>query len=98
MSYIIYLNFSYVKLRATVGRFMTRPLGAPTGGETVPCLTNHPFDRLASLEQLEFAGWDPIPDNAYEAAKKAGVLEEKLLDAIRPRLEAIKPMPAVFDT
>jgi myo-inositol-1-phosphate synthase len=56
------------------------------------------FVPLAGLDQLEFAGWDPIPDNAYEAAKKAGVLEEKLLDAIRPRLEAIKPMPAVFDT
>jgi myo-inositol-1-phosphate synthase len=53
---------------------------------------------LATLDQLEFAGWDPIPDNAYEAAKKAGVLEEKLLDQIRHRLEPIKPMPAVFDT
>ncbi len=56
------------------------------------------FVPLADLEQLVFAGWDPIPDNAYEAAKKAGVLEEKLLEAIRPRLEGIKPMPAVFDT
>ena len=56
------------------------------------------FVPIASLEQLEFAGWDPIPDNAYEAARKAGVLEEKLLDQIRHRLEPIKPMPAVFDT
>jgi len=56
------------------------------------------FVPLASLEQLEFAGWDPIPDNCYEAATKAGVLEEKLLDKLRHRLEAIKPMPAVFDT
>ena len=53
---------------------------------------------LASLEQLVFAGWDPIADNAFEAAKKAGVLEEKLVDALRPRLEPIKPMSAVFDT
>ena len=56
------------------------------------------FVPLAELDQLEFAGWDPIPDNVYEAARKAGVLEEKLLDQIRHRLEPIKPMPAVFDT
>src|SRR5262245_6838039 len=56
------------------------------------------FVPLADLNQLVFAGWDPIPDNAYEAAKKAGVLEEKLIEALRPRLEPIKPMPAVFDT
>jgi myo-inositol-1-phosphate synthase len=56
------------------------------------------FIPLAGLDQLEFAGWDPIPDNAYEAARKAGVLEEKLLDQIRHRLEPIKPMTAVFDT
>jgi myo-inositol-1-phosphate synthase len=56
------------------------------------------FVPIADLQQLVFAGWDPIPDNAYEAARKAGVLEEKLVEALRPRLEAIKPMPAVFDT
>jgi myo-inositol-1-phosphate synthase len=56
------------------------------------------FVPLAELTQLEFAGWDPISDNVYEAARKAGVLEEKLLDQIRDRLEPIKPMPAVFDT
>ncbi len=62
----------------------------------VPMLKD--FVPLASTSQLVFGGWDPIPDNAYEAAKKAGVLEEKLLDALRPRLEPIKPMAAVFDT
>src|SRR6267378_7927848 len=56
------------------------------------------FVPLAELSQLEFAGWDPIPDNAYEAARRAGVLEEKLLEQIRHRLEPIKPMPAVFST
>src|SRR5262249_59749143 len=33
----------------------------------------------------------------YEAAKTAGVLERELLDQIKPELEAITPMPAVFD-
>ncbi|HET6348193.1 MAG TPA: inositol-3-phosphate synthase [Candidatus Krumholzibacteria bacterium] len=56
------------------------------------------FVPLAQLSQLEFAGWDPIPDNVYEAARKAGVLEKDLLEQIRHRLEPIKPMPAVFST
>ena len=33
------------------------------------------FVPLAGLEHLVFGGWDIFPDNAYEAAKKAGVLE-----------------------
>src|SRR3990167_2276981 len=32
------------------------------------------FVPIAPLDQLVFLSWDPIPDNAYEAAKKAGVL------------------------
>ncbi len=56
------------------------------------------FIPLANLDQIEFAGWDPIPDNAYEAARKAGVLEKDLLLQIRDRLESIVPMKAVFDS
>jgi myo-inositol-1-phosphate synthase len=56
------------------------------------------FIPLASLDQIEFAGWDPIPDNAYQAALKAGVLEKELLNQVRDRLESIVPMPAVFDS
>jgi len=55
------------------------------------------FIPLAALEQIEFAGWDPMPDNAYQAALKAGVLEKELINQLRDRLEAITPMPAVFD-
>jgi len=55
------------------------------------------FVPLASLGDVVFGGWDIFEDNSYEAAKTAGVLEEDLLNAIRPELEAIKPMPAVFD-
>jgi myo-inositol-1-phosphate synthase len=55
------------------------------------------FVPLADLADLEFAGWDPIADNAYEAAMKAGVLEKDLLAQVREELEAIQPMPAVFD-
>jgi myo-inositol-1-phosphate synthase len=52
---------------------------------------------LAKLEDLVFGGWDPIPDNALVAARKAGVLQDKHIDPIADFLEAIKPMPAVFD-
>jgi myo-inositol-1-phosphate synthase len=52
---------------------------------------------LASLDQVVFGGWDIFEENSYEAARTAGVLEPSLLDQIKPELEAIKPMPAVFD-
>ena len=55
------------------------------------------FVPLASLEDVVFGGWDIFEDNAYEAAKTAGVLDKELLEQIRPELEAIKPMSAVFD-
>jgi myo-inositol-1-phosphate synthase len=61
---------------------------SPRIGEFVP---------LATLDQLEFAGWDVYRDNAYEAARKAGVLHNEHLAAVRPFLEKITPWPAVFD-
>ncbi len=55
------------------------------------------FIPLADLNSLVFGGWDIFPDNAFESASKAKVLEKELIEQIRPELEAIKPMPAVFD-
>jgi len=55
------------------------------------------FVPLAELSDLVFGTWDLFEDNAYVAAKKAGVLSDKDLEAARPALEKIKPMPAVFD-
>ncbi len=55
------------------------------------------FIGLADMRNLVFGGWDIFEDNAYEAAKKAGVLEKDLLNQLRPELEAIRPMKAVFD-
>ena len=54
------------------------------------------FVPLASLENLVFGGWDPIPDDAYAAARRAGVLTPEDLSGIREELTAINPMPAVF--
>jgi myo-inositol-1-phosphate synthase len=55
------------------------------------------FVPLAGLDDLVFGAWDPFADDAYTAAKKAGVLEERDLEPIRDFLSAIKPMPAVFE-
>jgi len=55
------------------------------------------FVPLTKLKDLTFGGWDIFKDNMYEAAIHAGVLEKSLLEKIRPELESIEPMPAVFD-
>ena len=55
------------------------------------------FVPLAGPGDLVFGGWDAFPDDAYEAAKVAGVLEKDHLGAVREELEEIEPFPAVFD-
>jgi myo-inositol-1-phosphate synthase len=55
------------------------------------------FVPLAELRDLVFGAWDPIPDDAYTAAKKAGVLEPPHLEPIADFLKGITPMPAAFD-
>jgi myo-inositol-1-phosphate synthase len=55
------------------------------------------FVPLDGLEDLVFGGWDAFPDDAYEAATVAGVLEKEHLGAVRDNLKAIEPFPAVFD-
>ncbi len=55
------------------------------------------FVPLAGLDELVFGGWDIFEDNMYESAVHAKVLDKTLLDQIRPELEAIQPMKAVFD-
>ena len=69
-------------------------LGKRTEGRS-PLLKD--FVPLASLDDVVFGGWDIFEDDAYDAAKTAGVLDKDLLEQIRPELEAIKPMSAVFD-
>jgi myo-inositol-1-phosphate synthase len=84
-------------------------LGAPVGSLTqlgtvrlgkrtdnrVPKIKD--FVPLAGLNQLVFGGWDIFEDNAYEAAANARVLEPELLRKVKPSLQKIKPMKAVFD-
>jgi myo-inositol-1-phosphate synthase len=52
---------------------------------------------LTRLEDVVFGGWDIYEDDAYEAARKAGVLNREHLDALKPFLKTVRPWPAVFD-
>ena len=54
------------------------------------------FIPLAGIGDLVFGGWDIYNDNCFESAVKAGVLEKTLLDSVRPEIEKVKPMKAVF--
>lgn len=88
-----------------VKRGMAKPIGSYTqmGQVRLGKRTENRFKKvdelvpLASLDQLVFGGWDIFPENAYEAAKHAQVLEKDLVEALKEPLSKIKPMPAVFD-
>jgi myo-inositol-1-phosphate synthase len=69
-------------------------LGKRTDGRS-PLIKD--FVPLARLDDLVFGGWDIFTDSAYEAAAHAQVLEKDLLRQLKPFLDTIKPMPAVFD-
>ena len=55
------------------------------------------FVPLADLNDIVFGGWDIFEEDCYAAARTAGVLEPGQLEQVRGELEAIRPMPAVFD-
>jgi myo-inositol-1-phosphate synthase len=88
-----------------VRRALAPPIGALTQMGTIrlgkrtegrsPLIRD--FVPLASLDNIVFGAWDIFEENAYEAANTAGVIETDLLDKIKPELETITPMPAVFD-
>lgn len=69
-------------------------VGKPTEDRN-PKIKN--FVPLADLNDIVFGGWDVYSDNVFEAAIKAKVLEPMMVHALRPELEAIRPMKAVFD-
>ena len=88
---------------ASVRRGLAAPVGSLTqlghlldGG--APGVRVKDVLPLAPLEDVVFGGWDPIPDDAYAAAARAKVLGREHLDPVREELQAIRPMPAVFDT
>ncbi|GLC27592.1 inositol-3-phosphate synthase [Roseisolibacter agri] len=89
----------------SVRRGLSKPIGSLTQMATIrlgkrtdnrsPLIKD--FVPLANLDDLVFGAWDPIPDDAYTAAKKAGVLEDRDLEPIKDFLSTIKPMKAAFE-
>ena len=55
------------------------------------------FVKLAKLDDLVFGAWDIFEEDAYEAAMHSGVLERDLINDLKPQLQAVRPMKAVFD-
>ena len=88
-----------------VRRGLAKPIGSLTQMGTIrlgkrtdnksPLIKD--FVPLADLNDLVFTGWDIFEDNVYEAASHAKVLDQGMLDKLKPFLETIKPMKAVFD-
>ena len=89
-----------------IRRGNARPIGSLTqmgtirlgkrSDERAPLIKD--FVPLADLNDLVFGAWDPIPDNAYEAAVRCGVLDRyEHLEPIADFLKSVKPMPAAFD-
>lgn len=88
-----------------IKRGISKPIGSLTqmgtirlGKRTdnrVPLLKD--FVPLANLDDIIFGAWDIFPDNAFEAALKAGVLEKDLLNQVSEQLSSLRPMKAVFE-
>ena len=88
-----------------VRRGISKPIGSMTQMGTIrlgkrtdnntPMIKD--FAPIAQLDDLVFTGWDIFGGNLYDAAKTAQVLDNEQLSTIRPFLESIEPMPAVFD-
>ena len=66
-------------------------------GETKQYLTYGDIVPLARLDDIVFGTWDVYPQNAYQAAVYAQVLQEKDINPVRQELEQIVPMKAAFD-
>jgi len=55
------------------------------------------FVPLADINDLVFGGWDIFKENCYQVAKRVGVLNESLLEKLKPELERIEAMRGVFN-
>src|SRR5579884_3658787 len=88
-----------------VRRGLAKPIGSLTQMGTIrlgkrtdnnsPLIKD--FVPLADLNDVVFTGWDIFEDDVYESAAHANVLEKETLEQLKPYLQSIKPLPAVFD-
>lgn len=88
-----------------VNKGISKPIGSTTQMGTIRVgkrtSDNNPlikdFIPLADIKNIVFGGWDLFEDNVYQSAVNAGVLDRYTLEQLKPELESIKPMKAVFD-
>ena len=88
----------------TIKQGLAKPIGSLTQMSTIrlgkrtegrnPLVKD--FVPLASLDDMVFGGWDINRENFYEISKRSAVLENELLEKLRPTLEKIEVMKAVF--
>ena len=84
---------------------LARPIGSMTQMDSIRVRKDKDANRLkyqdivplATLDDIVFGTWDVYPQNAYQAAMYAQVLEEKDIAPVRHELEQIIPMKAAFD-
>ena len=89
-----------------VRRGLARPIGSLTQLNTIrlgkrteeraPLIRE--FVPLAGLDDLVFGAWDPIPDDAFDSAMTASVLNPQHVEPLEDFLRTVAPMPAAFDT
>src|SRR5260221_6103312 len=82
----------------SVRRGLSKPIGSLTQMATIrlgkrtenrsPLIKD--FVPLADLNDIVYGSWDPIPDDAYTAAKKARVLEDRDVEPVADSLKCIK--------
>ena len=88
-----------------VRRGLAKPIGSMTQydkirvgkGNDKKYLSYGEIVPLAKLEDIVFGTWDVYPQNSYQSAIYAEVLNEKDINPVRDELEAIVPMKAAFD-
>lgn len=84
---------------------LAKPVGSMTQydkirvgrGENKKYLHYSDIISLASLDDLVFGSWDVYPENAYESALQAQVLNERDIEPVAEELKAIVPLKAAFD-
>jgi myo-inositol-1-phosphate synthase len=84
---------------------LSKPIGSLTqmgkirtgSGDNVKEINIKDYVPLASLNDLEFGGWDIFEDSVYESALNAEVLSRDDVDKVKDELSKIKPWKAVFN-
>lgn len=88
-----------------IRRGLGEPVGSLTqlGGLRLGKRSERRFSRirdlvpLADLKDLVFGGWDIFPDTVAQGALKARVLQQRLIDTLRPTLQDLHPWRGVYD-